>query len=84
MGETSWSGPENKHTLHSRFFCDYLLPSDTLFKNIAGEWDCVAAVERLPAFYYSEYSIFLSFRIMNSIVNFETIIVSLMRPNGGR
>ena len=35
--------------------CNSLLPRDNLFKNIfdfitAGDWDCVGAVERLPAF----------------------------------
>ena len=39
------------------------------FKNIfdfttAGDWDCVAAVERLPALHYSVDFIFLSFGIM--------------------
>ena len=43
------------------------------FKNIfdfttAGDWDCVAAVERLPALHYSVDFIFLSFGIMGSIV----------------
>ena len=43
------------------------------FKNIfdfttAGDWDCVAAVERLPALYYSVDFIFLSFGIMGFIV----------------
>ena len=48
-----------------------LLPKDTLFKNIfdfttAGDWDCVAVVERQPALYYSEDFI-LSFGIMGFI-----------------
>ena len=35
-----------------------LLPRDTLFKNTfdfttAGDWDCVLAVERLPALHYN-------------------------------
>ena len=30
----------------------------------AGDWDCVAAVERLPAVHYSVDFIFLSFGIM--------------------
>ena len=39
------------------------------FKNIfdfttAGDWDCVAAVERLPALHYSVDFIFMSFGIM--------------------
>ena len=43
------------------------------FKNIfdfttAGDWDCVAAVERLPALHYSVDFIFLSFVIMGFIV----------------
>ena len=44
-----------------------------LFKNIfdfttAGDWDCVAAVERLPVLHYSVCFIFLSFGIMGFIV----------------
>ena len=43
------------------------------FKNIfdfttAGDWDCVAAVERLPVVHYSVDFIFLSFGIMGFIV----------------
>ena len=43
------------------------------FKNIfdfttAGDWDCVAAVERLPALHYSVDFIFLSFGIIGFIV----------------
>ena len=43
------------------------------FKNIfdfttAGDWDCVAAVERLPALHYSVNFIFLSFGIIGFIV----------------
>ena len=43
------------------------------FKNIfefttAGDWDCVAAVERLPALHYSVDYIFLSFGIKGFIV----------------
>ena len=43
------------------------------FKNIfdfttAGDWDCVATVERLPALHYSVDFIFLSFGIMGFIV----------------
>ena len=34
----------------------------------AGGWDCVAAVERLPALHYSVDFIFLSFGIMGFIV----------------
>ena len=43
------------------------------FKNIfyfttAGDWDCVAAVERLPALHFSVDFIFLSFGILGFIV----------------
>ena len=43
------------------------------FKNIfdfttAGDWDCVAVIERLPALHYSVDFIFLSFGIMGFIV----------------
>ena len=34
----------------------------------AGDWVCVAAVERLPALHYSVEFIFLSFGIMGFIV----------------
>ena len=34
----------------------------------AGYWDCVAAIERLPALHYSVDFIFLSFGIMGFIV----------------
>ena len=37
-------------------------------KETAGDWDCVAAVERLPALHYSVDIIFLSFGIMGFIV----------------
>ena len=46
----------------------------------AGDWDCVAAVERLPALRYSVDFIFLSFGIMGLSWNFETIRGSLMTP----
>ena len=39
-----------------------------VFKSTAGDWDCVAAVERLPALHNSVDSIFLSFGIMGFIV----------------
>ena len=48
-----------------------LLPNDNLLKNIfdfttAGDWDRVAAAERLPALHYSVdfFFIFLSFGIL--------------------
>ena len=34
----------------------------------AGDWDCVVAVERLPALHYSVDFIFLSFGILGFIV----------------
>ena len=50
-----------------------LLPKQYPFENIfdfttAGDWDCVAAVERLPALHYSVDFIFSSFGIMGFIV----------------
>ena len=55
-----------KNSLHS-------FDNRNFFKNIfdfttAGDWDCVAAVERLPALHYSVDFIFLSFGIMGFIV----------------
>ena len=49
-----------------------LLPTDNFFMNIfdcttAGDWDCVATVDRLPALHYSVDFIFLSFGIMGFI-----------------
>ena len=48
----------------------------------AGDWDCVVAVERLPALHYynSVDFIFLSSGIMGFIVYFETIRGSLIMP----
>ena len=61
-----------------------LLPEDNLFKNIfdittAGDWDCVAVVERLRSLHYSVDFIFLSLGSWVSLWNFETIRGSLMR-----
>ena len=54
--------------MHSSFssLVQSLLTKDTPLKNYttAGDWDCVAAVERLPALHYSVDFIFLSFGIM--------------------
>ena len=49
------------------------LPNDNLLKNIFcfttdGEWDCVAAIERLLALHYSVDFIFVSFWITDFIV----------------
>ena len=43
------------------------------FKNIfdfttSGDWDCAAAVERLPTFHFTVDFIFLSFGVMGFIV----------------
>ena len=53
--------------------CAVFAPKGYPFKNkffftTAGDWDCVAAVERLPALHYSVDFIFLSFGIMGLIV----------------
>ena len=60
-------------TLLFQFFGAVLASKGYLFKNIfdfttAGDWDCVAAVERLPALHYSVDFIFLSFGTMGFIV----------------
>ena len=52
--------------------------TDTTYQTC--DWDCVAAVERLPALHYSVDFIFLSFVIMGFIVELETIRGSLMKP----
>ena len=47
----------------------YAIPLLDIFDfTTAGDWDCVAAVERLPALHYSVDFIFLSFGIMGFIV----------------
>ena len=60
-------------TLWIQFFSAVFASRGCPFKNLfdfttAGDWDCVAAVERLPALHYSVYFIFLSFGIMGFIV----------------
>ena len=73
-------------TLWFQFFGAVFASKGYPFKNIfdfttAVDWDCVAAVECLPALHYSVYFIFLSFGIMGfSLWNFETIRGSLMTP----
>ena len=47
----------------------------------AGDWDYVAAVERLPVLHYSVDFIFLSLGSWVSLWNFKTIRGSLMKPN---
>ena len=59
-------------TLWFKFFGAVFASKRYSFKNIfdfttAGDWDCVAAVERLPALHYSVDFIFLSFEIMGLI-----------------
>ena len=59
---------KNMHTLVSVPWCSLCfqrLPFYNIFDfTTAGDWDCVAAVERLPALHYSVHFIFLSFWIM--------------------
>ena len=60
-------------TLWFQFFDAFFASKGYPFKNIFdiishGDWDCVAAVERLPAIHYSIDFIFLSFGIMGFIV----------------
>ena len=60
-------------TLYFQLFGAVLASNGYPFKNIfdfttAGDWDCVAAVERLPALHYSVNFIFLSFGIMGFII----------------
>ena len=56
-----------------QFFSAVFASKGYSFKNIfdfttAGDWDCVAAVECLPALHYSVDFIFLSFGIIGFIV----------------
>ena len=46
----------------------------------AGDWDCVAAVERLPALHYSVDLFSCPLGSWVSLWNFETIRGSLMKP----
>ena len=60
-------------TLEFQFFGAVFASKGYPFKNIfdfttAGDWDCVAVVERLPALHYSVDFIFLSFGILGFIV----------------
>ena len=60
-------------TFKFQFFGAVFASKGYPFKNIfyftaAGGWDCVAAVERLPALHYSVDFIFLSFGIMGFVV----------------
>ena len=67
--ELTWLIP----CLACQFFGAVFASKGYPFKNIfdfttAGDWDCVEAVERLPALHYSVDFIFLSFGIMGFIV----------------
>ena len=60
-------------TLLFQFFGAILAFKGYPFRNIfdfttAGDWDCLAAVERLPSLYYSVDFIYLSFWFMGFIV----------------
>ena len=60
-------------TLQFQFFSAVFASKGYPFKTIfdfttAGDWDCVAAVERLPALHYSIDFIFLPFGILGFIV----------------
>ena len=60
-------------TLYFQFFGAVFASKGYPFKNIfdlttTGDWDCVAAVERLPALHYSADLFFLSFGIMGFLV----------------
>ena len=75
---------------HSSFssLVQSLLPKDILLRTYivfdfttAGDWDCVAAVERLPVLHYSVDFISCPLGLWVSLLNFETIRGSLMKPN---
>ena len=53
---------------HHAILCMTLSLRTTYDFTTAGDWDCVAVVERLPALHYSVDFIFLSFGIMGFIV----------------
>ena len=72
------------HTLVS-VICAVFASKGYPFKNIfdfttAGDWDCVATVERLPAIHYSVDFIYCPLGSWVSLWNFETIRGSLMTP----
>ena len=57
------------YTLWFQFFASKGYPFKNIFDfTTAGDWDCVAVVERLPALHYSVDFIFLSFGIMGFIL----------------
>ena len=72
------------HTLVSVLWCSLCFQRYP-FKNIfdfstAGDWDCVAAVERLPALYIWCRFYFFVLWDHGLLWNFETIRGSLMKP----
>ena len=76
---------EKTYTIHKRSFGAVFASKGYPFKNIfdfttAGDWDCVAAVERLPSLHFSVYFIACPLGSWVSLWNFETIRGSLMKP----
>ena len=73
-------------TLWFQFFGAVFASKGYPFKNIfefttAGDWDCLAAVERLPILHYSvDFIIFCPLGSWVSLLNFETIRGLLMTP----
>ena len=70
-------------TLWFQFFAVVFASKGYPFKSIfstVGDSDCVAAVERLPAFHYSVDFIFFPFGSWVSLWNFELIRGSLVKP----
>ena len=62
------------YNLHFQLFCVPCFQRITFLRTyltslqLVGEWDCMAEVKRLPVLHYSVDFIFLSFMIMDSIV----------------
>ena len=72
-------------TLYLQFFGAFFAFEGNLFKSTfdfttAGYWDCVMALERLPALHYREILFSCPLGSWVSLWNFETIRGSLMRP----
>ena len=73
-------------TLQFQFFGVVFASKGYPFKNIfdfttAGDWDCMAVVERLPALHYSvDFICFCPLGSLVSLWNFESIRGSLMKP----
>ena len=76
-------------TLYFQFFDAVFAYRGYPFKNIfdlttAGDLECVAAVERLPALHYMEILFSCPLGSWVSLWNFETIRGSLMKPKWQR